>query len=93
MAIHIKDAETERLARELAARSGESITQSTKHAIAERLARIRGGRGGRNKDKNRDVQRAEIARIVQRIAALPELDSRSAEEIIGFDESGLPLEW
>lgn len=91
MAIHIKDAETERLARELATHSGESITQSTKRAIAERLTRIRGGRGGRNGDKNRDVQRAEITRIVQRIAALPDLDLRSAEEIIGFDESGLPL--
>lgn len=92
MAIHIKDTETERLARELAARSGESITQSTKRAITERLARIRGG-GGRNSDKNRNVQRAEICRIVQRIAALPELDPRSAEEIIGFDESGLPRGW
>lgn len=88
MAIHIKDAETERLARELAAQSGESITQSTKQAIAEKLARIR---GGRNRNRSSDAQRAEIARIVQRIVAFPELDRRSDEEIIGFDESGLPL--
>ena len=83
MAIHIKDAETERLARELAARSGESITQSTKIAIAERLERIR-------RNRSSEAQRTEILRIVQRIAALPELDSRSDNEIIGFDEAGLP---
>lgn len=83
MAIHIKDIETERLARELAAKSGESITQSTKRAIAERLARLRNSR-------SREAQRTEISRIVQRIATLPDVDVRSAEEIIGFDESGLP---
>lgn len=83
MAIHIKDAETERLVRELATRSGESITQSIKRAIAERLERLRSGRSG-------GIQRAEILRIVERIAALPELDARTNEEILGFDESGLP---
>lgn len=33
---------------------------------------------------------AEIAEIQARVAALPVLDDRSPEEIIGYDKSGLP---
>ena len=42
MALNIKDPETDRLARELAQATGESITEATRVAIAERLARVRG---------------------------------------------------
>ena len=33
---------------------------------------------------------AEIMKIGKRCAALPHLDRRSAEEILGYDENGLP---
>jgi antitoxin VapB len=33
---------------------------------------------------------AELLEIGAHCAALPELDSRSADEIIGYDENGLP---
>ena len=43
MALSIKDRETERLARELAERTGESLTLATRRALEERLRRIGGG--------------------------------------------------
>ncbi len=41
MALNIKDPETDRMARELAAAAGESITTATRRALAERLERVR----------------------------------------------------
>ena len=41
MALNIEDPETDRLARELAQATGESITEAAKTAIEERLARVR----------------------------------------------------
>jgi len=41
MALNIKDPETDRLARELAAATGESITVAARRAIEERLERVR----------------------------------------------------
>jgi len=36
------------------------------------------------------LRAADLLEIGRRCAALPELDSRTAEEIIGYDEHGLP---
>lgn len=41
MALNIKDTETDRLARELAAATGESITVAARRALEERLQRVR----------------------------------------------------
>ena len=40
MPLSIKDPETERLARDLAQRTGESITVATRKALQERLRRV-----------------------------------------------------
>jgi len=83
MALSIKDAETERLARALSAKTGESITVATRTALIERLNRL-----------GSDVQKAalleDLAASRRRWKALPVLDMRSAEEILGYDENGLP---
>lgn len=83
MALNIKNEEADRLARELAELTGETLTDAVIEALRERLKRESGR-----------VQpygvREDIARIQQRIARLPRLDERSDEEIVGFDESGLP---
>jgi antitoxin VapB len=39
---------------------------------------------------DREPRLAEMRAISQRVAALPDLDTRSADEIIGYDENGLP---
>lgn len=82
MALSIKDPEAERLARALAEETGETITEAVKAALKERLARTRARRGLRLAD--------ELDEIARRCAALPVLDDRAAENILGYDERGLP---
>ena len=83
MVLSIKDPETDRLARRLAQLTGESITQAVHAAIHDRLERER-----RRRDKT--IDRTKIDEIVRRIAALPVVDDRSPDELIGYDERGLP---
>lgn len=83
MALSIKDPEADRLARELANRTGETLTEAVLVALRERLARETG--------RTRAVPlRDELAAIRQRCAALPMLDTRSSDEILGYDHAGLP---
>lgn len=84
MALSLKDVETDGLAREVARLTGESITQAVRVALRERLARERLKRG-----KPADVEK-ELEEISRRFRALPILDTRTAEEILGYDENGLP---
>ena len=83
MALSIKDPEADRLARELAARTGETLTEAIVVALRERLARET-GRGGAI------PLRDELAAIRRRCAALPVLDPRSPDVILGYDQHGLP---
>lgn len=83
MALSIKHPEADRLARELAARTGESITEAVLIALRERLARKRG-------QARPTPLRDELAMIRRRCAALPVLDDRSADEIMDYDAYGLP---
>jgi antitoxin VapB len=83
MALSIKHEEADRLARELAAMTGESLTEAVINALRERLRRERGRvRGPR--------LRNEIRAIRARCASLTVLDSRPADVIIGYDENGVP---
>ena len=83
MPINIKDPAAEKFVRELAAAAGESVTTAIRRAAEERLQRVRRQQSGRN-------LAAEILEIGRRCAALPDLDARTADEILGYDEYGLP---
>jgi antitoxin VapB len=83
MPLSIKDAETERLGRALAKETGETITEAVKTALRERLARTRRRHRGRRLAD-------ELDEIARRCASLPVLDARSADDILGYDERGLP---
>ncbi len=83
MALNIKDPATERSVRELAATTGEGVTAAIRKAVEERLQRVRRDRGGRSVGD-------ELLAIGAHCAALPDIDKRSADEIIGYDEQGLP---
>jgi antitoxin VapB len=83
MPINIKDPATEKLVRELAALTGEAVTTAVRRAAEERLQRVRQRRAGRSLT-------AEMLEIGRRCASLPDLDTRTAEEILGYDEIGLP---
>ena len=83
MVLSIKDPEADRLARNLAALTGESLTDAVKAALRDRLAREQRRRGKR-------LDRAKLDAIVASIAALPVVDDRSPDELIGYDDFGLP---
>ena len=83
MALSLKDAETDRLAREVAKLTGESLTEAVRTALAERLERERRKRG-RSKSL---VER--LNQIALHCAALPDCDTRPPDEIIGYDDKGM----
>jgi antitoxin VapB len=83
MALNIKDPTADRLVRELAETTGESITTAVTVAVRERLERI-----GRMAPA--EVRKREIMRIAKRAAARPVIDDRTDEEILGYDDDGLP---
>ncbi len=83
MALSIKDARADRMARELAHATGETITRAVTAAIEERLARVRRRIQGRRLAD-------ELDEIAKRCGALPVHDLRTPDEILGYDEHGLP---
>jgi antitoxin VapB len=83
MALSIRNAKAEKLARELAAESGETITRAITQALEERLERLRG------RSTTTDIVE-HILRISKRCSEIPDQDNRSAEEILGYDSVGVP---
>jgi antitoxin VapB len=83
MPLNIKDPRTDALVRELAALTGESITTAVAVAVRERLDRLRG-------PDTPATRLLAIQRIAARAAARPVLDPRTPDEILGYDEHGLP---
>ena len=83
MPLSIRNPRAEKLARELAAESGENITQAIIHALEERLERIRGRRTATD-------TAAEIMVISKRCSQIPDQDERSPDEILGYDPTGVP---
>jgi antitoxin VapB len=79
MALSIKSDRADQLARELALLTGESITDTVITSLERRLA-----------EERRLRRRRSVDDLVERFRALPVLDARSADEIIGYDENGLP---
>jgi antitoxin VapB len=81
MVLSIKSAEADDLARELASVTGESITEAVTTALRERLDRER-------RDRSHVAGRLKAVSDTGRL--LPRLDTRTDDEILGYDEHGLP---
>jgi len=82
MALSIKSDEADQLARELAAETGETLTEAVVIALRERLDREHARHGA--------SMRTRLARLAADVAALPVTDGRTPEDIIGYDDAGLP---
>jgi antitoxin VapB len=82
VALSVKNPKAERLAKELAKESGTSVTASLIDALEHALRRVRGR-------KTAPSVRGAILEVSERCAALPDLDKRSPEEILGYDELGV----
>ncbi|HEY0556918.1 MAG TPA: type II toxin-antitoxin system VapB family antitoxin [Thermoanaerobaculia bacterium] len=82
MGISIKNDKAEKLARQVSAETGESLTEAIIHSLEERLERLKGRRSA--------PDLAEILMAIsRRSSALPDLDIRDADEILGYDEKGV----
>jgi antitoxin VapB len=83
MALSLKDKETDRLAREVAALTGETLTDTIRKALSERLERekLRRGLSG-------DLA-ARLRAIGAHCAGLPDHDTRDPDAIVGYDETGM----
>ena len=83
MALNIRNAETERLVAELAAMAGESKSEAVRRAVEDRLRRLR-------QDAVDRPLVQELNEIALRCASLPLLDDRTTDEILGYDDNGVP---
>lgn len=77
VALSIKNAETERLARQVAEEAGESLTQAIERALKERLQRLR-------PQRRRRAVAEKVEHILRRLDSLPTLDRRPEEDILGI---------
>jgi antitoxin VapB len=84
MPLSIKDPDADRLARALAERTGESLTEAVITALRERLEREQ------RKEQTVESLVEDVMEIGRHCASLPLLDDRRPEEILGYDENGLP---
>jgi antitoxin VapB len=82
MALSIKSDEADQLARELAAETGETLTEAVVIALRERLDREHARHGA--------SMRVRLARLAADVATLPVADGRTPEDIVGYDDAGLP---
>jgi len=83
MAMSIKNDATERLARQVASETGESLTEAIQTALEERWQRLKAKR-------RRRIMSSQVEDLLRRVDSLPTQDSRPEDEILGYDEHGMP---
>jgi antitoxin VapB len=79
MALNIKSPETEQVVRELARRTGLSITEAVHRAALDKLRTI---------DADKESRKVALRAIIERSRRLPNLDPRTDDEILGYDDRG-----
>lgn len=83
MALNIKNAETVGLVQELAAETGESLTEAITVAVRERLDSMR------RRQRRQEIV-SSVREIQEFLRGVPDVDTRSADEILDYDAFGLP---
>ncbi len=83
MAILIKDPETDRIVRELAARTGETITEAVRKAAEERTRSLQ--------DRPGRVDRARLDETLQRFWDAQKQPRPALDDLVVYDENGLPV--
>lgn len=85
MALNIRNPEADRLAERVAFLAGETKTAMIVQALRERLEREHAAR-----DRTPPRLADRLDEIARHSAYLPVLDPRPADEILGYDDTGLP---
>jgi antitoxin VapB len=83
MPLSIKNEATERLARQVARETGESLTEAIQMSLQERWERLK-------RRRKVHILSGQIEDLLRRVDALPSLDSRPENEILGYGEDGIP---
>lgn len=81
--LNLKDPETRALAEEVARQHHTTLSRAVKVALQEKLDRDA-------PVEFADERYARMMSIVERYWAAPVRDTRTADEILGYDENGLP---
>jgi antitoxin VapB len=83
MPLSIKNQETEATARKLADLTGESLTEAVRVAVEERYERLSKKRAGRSRLD-------ALNEIALRCSSRPVVSTMNADEVLGYDELGIP---
>jgi antitoxin VapB len=83
MPLNIRNPQAETLATRLAKLTGETKTEAVIQALRERLERVR-------RTRSKRALAHDLDEIALHCAALPRLDRRSDDQVMGYDEHGLP---
>lgn len=83
MSLNIRNQEAEKLAEAVASMTGETKTQAVTEALRERLESLK-------RRKHRRSVANRLDEIAKHCASLPVLDKRTPDEILGYDDHGLP---
>ena len=85
MVLSIKHPEADKMARELAQLTGLSMTQAIMEALRQQISALKS-----RKAQNDANDISEIMAIIDHCSSLPTLNNLSADEILGYNEFGLP---
>jgi antitoxin VapB len=77
--LYIKNPAAHSLAEKVSKKLGVTLTEAVVRSLEDKL-----------RDTPRPIDWKKVDAITQKLAAMPVLDSRSIDEILGYDEFGLP---
>lgn len=87
MPLSIKNTDVERLARELARRRRTTITEAIRQSLEREIARER-----RIPRDHLKPLYDRLKAVAERTAALPTLSDATEDEILGYDDFGIPTQ-
>jgi antitoxin VapB len=80
--MNIRSARVDQLAQRLARLTGEDVETALERALEERLSRVA--------PPAASDRRAALASFFERVSQMRVLDPRPADDILGYDDCGLP---
>lgn len=77
--LYIKNPVAHRLAQQVSKRMGVTLTDAVIHALEDQI-----------KARKKPIDNQKVDAICAKLASLPILDSRTSDEILGYDSIGVP---
>ena len=90
MALLITDPKAEQAVLALTQVTGESVEEAITHAAEARLNLLSTGNKIEPGTSRKRVDMEAVYALLKKFDALPRLDHRTPDEILGYDENGLP---